>query len=192
MSKLIEKEGRFYKKCVIVMLETEDCTNIHKDKRANSYPKLQKPSFLGGIWKNDPNHYQNVQATRDGLQENFHLSITSDDDIKEGDWYFDFISQTIRQCEDEQRVRLLKVAKHLGNKKIIATTDTLLINECEGCEITGGAVKGKVYNCSCKSLPQPSDKFIQAYIEAYNKGEKIEKVLVEYVIHPNSFELPSL
>ena len=50
MSKLIEKEGRFYKKCVIVMLETKDCTNIHKDKRANSYPKLQKPSFWRFGW----------------------------------------------------------------------------------------------------------------------------------------------
>ena len=173
MSKLIEKEGKFYKKCGVVMLETKGCTNIHKDKRANSYPKLQKPSFLGGIWKNDPNHYQNVQATRDGLQENFHLYITSYDEIKEGDWYLEpNVDIKPTQCK-----KISELTK--DDKKIIATTNPLLDPCCDDG-------LPKVCNCNL-GLPQPSDKFIQAFIDAYNKGEKIDKVLVEYVIHPNSF-----
>jgi hypothetical protein len=95
-----------------------------------------KDGVIGTIKKlMDKNHFK-VDIPLEGISiENnttvsvFNIYITSDDEIKEGDWYFDFISQTIRQCEDEQRVRLLKVAKHLGNKKIILTTDQDLIKD---------------------------------------------------------------
>jgi hypothetical protein len=169
MSKLIEKEGKFYKECVILMLETEDCTNIHKDKRANSYPKLQKPSLLGGIWKSDSNHYQHVQATKQGLQENFHLYITSDDEIKEGDWFYDKLStDKIYQRKNS----IFSLPKE--SRKIIATTDTSL-----KLPIPEGLAEYPM-SYTPKSLPQPSDKFIESYIDAHNKGGNIERVLVEY------------
>lgn len=176
MSKLIEKERRFYKECGVVMLETKDCTNIHKDKRANSYPKLQKPSLLGGIWKSDPNHYQSVQATRDGLQENFHLYITSDDEIKEGDWYLEpNVDIKPTQCK-----KISELTKN--DKKIIATTDTSI-------GFTDHKISPVPNFCE---FPQPSDKFIQAYIDAYNKSEKIEKVLVEYGLFCNTNKYPNI
>jgi hypothetical protein len=56
------------------------------------------------------------------------------------------------------------------NKKIIATTDTSLkifAGKGDTCDL--------YYN-----LPQPSQQFIEKYIEFYNKGKVITDVLVEY------------
>ena len=153
---VIEKEGRFYKECGVVMLDSNNPSHIYLVTKTN------KLGYVTGKDKEDLEQFpQTVIET-----QNQHLYITSDDDIKVGDWYFDYTSQAIRQCEDEHRAKLLQVAKHLSNRKIIASTDTSL------------------------GLPSPSDKFIQAYIDAYNKGEKIEKVLVEY--HNNSDYNPTI
>jgi len=60
-------------------------------------------------------------------------------------------------------------------KKVIATTDTSLTLYING------------YNMG-KSLPQPSQQFIEKYIEEYNKGQQITECLVEYEdIYPEHF-----
>lgn len=128
MSKLIEKEGQFYKECGVVMLES------NKESRLYLRDGILCRSSIAYKQESFPN------------QQNQHLYITSDDEIKDGDWYLGI----------DNRICIAVKNNAKGMLKIIASTDSLL------------------------PLPQPSDKFIQAYIDAYNKGEKIEKVLVEY------------
>ena len=79
-----------------------------------------------------------------------HLYFTSNEEIKEGDWFYS--------------VKFNKIGKYSGHEflteweayKIIASTDTSI------------------------GLPQPSTAFIEKYISEYNKGNIIEKVMVEY------------
>lgn len=104
-----------------------------------------------------------------------HIYILSNENIKEGDWYMvtDFtkpedIRQATKYLTPEER-------RHNGYKKIIATTDGSLGNMILYLKV-GKAMKG-----NWKSLPKPSDSFIKKYIEEYNKGNVITKVLVEYV-----------
>ena len=92
-----------------------------------------------------------------------HLYIISDDDIKEGDW-------VIWNNQIEQAKRVESQMAYHGFKKIIATTDrSLQINTFY--KVTGVFDGG---------LPQPSQQFIEKYIEEYNKGNVIIDVLVEY------------
>lgn len=136
MSKLIEKEGRFYKECGVVMLDTDT------------------PSKFGFLTQkgkdvfNDLRWFKGHELPKILDSVNQHLYITSDDEIKDNDKY---IENGMIFTAHSNFVRL---RQDPNIKKIIATTDTSL------------------------GLPQPSDKFIQAYIEAYNKGEKIEKIAV--------------
>lgn len=95
-----------------------------------------------------------------------YLYITSDDEIKEGDWcinpkgYPEIFGYDFRAVYSREEI--------LSCKKIIATTDSSLkINATS----SGRYVK---------SLPQPSQSFIEKYVEGYNKGNVITDVLVEY------------
>jgi hypothetical protein len=100
-----------------------------------------------------------------------HLYIISDDEIKEGDWCYNIVSKTIFQA-NKNFIKLITDPNVTltTNKKIIATTDTSLIIEDYNEEVGFNA-----YN-----LPQPSQQFIEKYIECYNRGEVITDVLVEY------------
>ena len=161
MSKLIEKERIFYKECGVVMLEAGRGTIALYKKTGN----MAKPNFNVGIFESDVYQPQ-------------HLYITSDDEIKEGDWVI-----VTNVANGEMFVKQHKgIATSLSSprKKIIATTDKSLVND-------NNSFLGKPL-----ILPQPSDKFIQAYIDAYNKGEKIEKVLVEYGLFCNTNKYPNI
>lgn len=99
-----------------------------------------------------------------------HLYITSDEEIKEGEYGIDIRDNKIFKCDRilnnhyEQGILQFQKSYCL---KIIATTDISLT-------ITN-------YNNGTWSyLPQPSQQFIQHYIEEYNKGNIITKVMVEY------------
>lgn len=92
-----------------------------------------------------------------------HLYIISDDEIKEGDWKYDFKLNII-----------IKHGSYIdGCKKIIATTNTSL-NYIKHDDTVPYPKGEQVF------LPQPSQQFIEKYIESYNKGEIIIDVLVEY------------
>lgn len=96
-----------------------------------------------------------------------NLYIVSDDEIKEGDWYIDDteeIRQSFTSDKDYWEVRK-------DYKKIIATTDKLPTESYQG------HFEGK--DCT-DYLPQPSQAFIEKYVEQYNKGNQIIDVLVEY------------
>ena len=57
-----------------------------------------------------------------------------------------------------------------GYREVLATTDTSLM------------IEGKLWKTTTNS-PQPSQQFIEKYIESYNKVEVITDVLVEYELH---------
>ena len=103
-----------------------------------------------------------------------HLYILSDDKTKEGDWCIQltlggYVENLVKVGEnDTSKLR----------KKIVATTDTSLIIgrliHTENCQFLDE--KEFVQ----KSLPQPSQQFIEKYAESYNSGKPIEEVEVEY------------
>lgn len=109
----------------------------------------------------------------------YHLYITDDSVIKEGDWCYHFeISQEYTIIKDGIKSKSLHPAqgvfqwKNTENewykkaKKIIATTDeSLVLNN---------------NTPFAKLLPNISQDFLKVYVEEYNKGNKIEKVLVEF------------
>jgi hypothetical protein len=192
MGKLIEKEGKFYKECGVTMVNStiEPTTGTLLLRHIwKGNPKLECNSLW--LYKDtakigDVTVYNTLNgsfADTPSVMRPQHLYITSDDEIKEGDWYLvelfkitgESIGLQLEQCKETEEVWInnfdIASTRHQDNcKKIIATTDTSLkIPDFPELE-----------NTAYRSLPQPSDKFIQAYIDAYNKGEKIEKVLVEY------------
>lgn len=91
-----------------------------------------------------------------------HLYIVSDDKIEKNDWYIgDF--KEIKQATNFT----IPYIKNCDNfKKIIATTDQSLLIPA--------------YTISNIPLPQPSQQFIEKYIEEYNEGNVITEVMVEY------------
>ena len=98
-----------------------------------------------------------------------HLYIISDDEIKKGDYIYCTITNAI------------EIAKYNHDylirdwKKVIATTDTsLYIHQKETVSLPE-----RVFY-----LPQPSQQFIQKFVEEYNKGNIITDVMVEYVNYP--------
>lgn len=118
-----------------------------------------------------------------------NIYIISDDEIKEGDWHLNadknVVTNTTRYTLYKATKIKLDFIKKLQEKnsdckfyKIIATTDTSL------------TIKHK-YSPYLRdwNLPQPSQQFIEKYIESYNKGNIITDVLVEYELYntkPNS------
>lgn len=96
-----------------------------------------------------------------------HLYIISDDEIKEDDWVI-HLGNPYFQFKENMRNLLCKECK-----KVIATTDTSLKQFIYTTMVID---EGDIY----QSLPQPSQQFIEKYIEEYNKGNIIIDVLVEY------------
>lgn len=171
-----------FKKCKVVMLPTNQKTNgmICKDITGQDKIIAIKTKYL-------MEHEDYI---------GHHLYIISDDEIKEGDWFVR--NNEIHQCykiyNDEIEFKTSKNSVYCGTntlwnknycKKIIATTDTSLGNYI--WKQTNK--KSKPYNVQQNiettkkvfiPLPQPSQQFIQKYIEEYNKGQQITECLVEY------------
>ena len=113
-----------------------------------------------------------------------HIYIISDEEIKEGDWFINDLNQ-IKKCISRDTEGYIDFeggfnTKPSSCKKIIATTDTTLkITISPYLFPEGGACQSKDF-----LLPQPSQQFIEKYIEEYNKGNVITDVMVEYVNYP--------
>lgn len=158
------------KKCPVVMLPTEKAgigmiTLYHKlfPYDFSITPQLNKLSIT-------------VNDTAGGLRyddfyKNQHLYILSDEQPKEGDWVI----------VNSKHLRQVKNTDYSYGLKIIATTDSSL-----------KYIKQKEYATSVgigtllAFLPQLSPLFIEKYIEAYNAGNTILDVLVEY--HPEIYD----
>ena len=102
--------------------------------------------------------------------KNGHLYVLSDDEIKKGDYIYCTITNAI------------EIAKYNHDylirdwKKVIVTTDTsLYIHQKETISLPE-----RVFY-----LPQPSQQFIQKFVEEYNRGNIITNVLVEYELISN-------
>lgn len=90
---------------------------------------------------------------------NQHLYILSDEEIKEGDWCYGM--DGIFQYKGKINLPDIELPK-----KIIATTNKSII--------LPDRFPSFIY------LPQPSQSFIEKFVEEYNKGNVITEVMVEY------------
>ena len=148
-----------FKKAKIVILPTNEAKGDFSKKRI--YPCLLKHSWMfdkeekGKLIFTDSNIRTPTQ-----LQ---HLYIISDDEIKESDWFYNIHSKIVGRAA-------FNFGKDELAKKIIATTNNSLTEDRQktACVVTG------------HPLPQPSQQFIQKFVEKYNKGNVITDVLVEY------------
>ena len=105
--------------------------------------------------------------------ENQHLYFLSDEEIKEGDWYINTWGDGLPmlcQVNSKEEADDCNRLKHCC-KKIIATTDKSLVITKDLGEISREDI-----------LPQPSQSFIEKFVEEYNKGNIIKEVMVEYEI----------
>ena len=155
-----------FKRAQVTILPTEQYTNLCLGHNL-SYVESKNSISIDAIWKSIKLQYPYKPQ---------HLYIISEDEIKEGDWFIgDNIS--IKQCTLNNGGNInFKGGWYSGStncKKIIATTDALLINRRQ-MTFMDEATEW-IYD-----LPQPSQQFITKYIEEYNKGNIISDVLVEY------------
>ena len=162
-----------FKECEVVMLPSNEKAKLCLSKRGN-LQYLKNNSAL-----NSNNHFE-------GVYQNIY--ITSDDEIKEGDWAILKVSnkrplycvkiKTINNHDKTCTVEFTYDKSTIevfisGCKKIIATTDSSLkLHTVE--EYPLGASMD-VY----KNLPQPSQSFIEVFVREFNKGNVITDVLVE-------------
>ena len=111
--------------------------------------------------------------------KNGHLYVLSNDEIKLFDWVYNNKENIVEQISSKtQLIFVLEENKENQTfKKIIATTDTSLI------ALYGSDEEG--YRKMRDGLHQPSQQFIEKYIESYNKGEIITEVMVEYELISN-------
>lgn len=149
-----------YKKAQVIILPTENKQN-------------------GSIVKYNGNLeivYNNLYKHEDYIPQ--HLHIISDDKIKDGDLVYNNLSgigRFLHKGEFDETDAIVKYNSEKEEvsedfkyiKKIIATTDKSL-----------NAYRRE--DDSLTYIPQPSQQFIEQYIESYNKGEVVNDVLVEY------------
>ena len=121
-----------------------------------------------------------IYDTKDLYHTYFNLYIISDDEIKLFDWVYNNKENIVEQITSKtQLIFVLEENKENQTfKKIIATTDTSLEIKNE----LWSAYQGRY---EADKLPQPSQQFIEKYIEEYNKGNIITDVLVEYELISN-------
>lgn len=158
MSKLIKKDGKYYQKCKVVMLPTQNESQlyIHKDDTLNYYNVPQsKASHLGGQ----------------------HLYILSDEEIKEEDSFLGLKMAEISENNEWIIVTPQNRNQYKGSgvfgivRKIIATT-----NKHISKEVILKNERGSIEQL----FPQPSQSFFEVFVREYNKGNVITEVLVEY------------
>jgi hypothetical protein len=152
-----------FKRCQVVMISTKQKSGIMLDANKKTLFSSDYPAV----------HVENNH----GIQ-NMHLYILSDEELKEGDWFYHTIGG-ICHCAG---------IKDNGD---IMFHDILTINSYPA-SATEKYIK-KIIATTNKSLkpfwghPKPSNSFIEIYIERYNAGTPIQYVNVEYV-YDDSFK----
>lgn len=154
---LIQVDGKFYKKCKVIKLDTKDKTSVLK----NTY-KFTKEHGNPIMYLDKRDNLNNAEDRGYIFQ---HLYILSDEEIKEGDWFISELNQIWQHNG--------KIQPSIKAKKIIATTDESLIYNYDYSWIRTEDITKITYN---KSLPRPSESFLQKYCELGG----IDEVLVEY------------
>lgn len=150
-----------FKRCKVVMLPTEKAT----------WPNCIWLGRISGQLNFDHSH-DNFPCSINSIDNSMlpqHLYILSDDEIEKNDWYFNqIVRRDIENNIYPEGVVPIKctnesdTCNELKCIKIIATTD-----------------------CSL-SIPLIPQSFINKYVNEYNKGNKIEKCMVEYQMYNRS------
>lgn len=147
------------KKCKVVMLPTNQKAD-HK-----CVILLNKGSLILPLTGAEARRMQ-----VSGHQAN-HIYILSKDKIKERDWFVKMRGRNGKPSLYKEKNNAFLNSKWLNSPdvkdcfKVIATTDNSL------------------------NLPQPSQAFINKYVDLYNKGQQIEEVEVEYKLVGHSTTL---
>lgn len=154
---MLNINNKLYKACDVVMLATEE--KIERGLWLRK-PKFETCSYL----------FYNILVGPVHSNEKYqHLYILSDEEIKVGDWILNNLLM------DKSPIQVTKELLEDGllkeDKKIIATTDRSLIEKIEML----GTGSTYVFN-----LSQPPQSFIDYFVEQFNKGNVIDKVLVEW------------
>lgn len=158
------------KKCKVVILPTEKAENCLIKYEG------QKTQVLIPF---KPNYLYTQRYLKENYSTSHHLYILSDEEIKEGD-YSIFENNIVKilsynrsklDLVDVEFLNSNKITIHKDNLeyKIIATTDKSLKIDTE--------IFGKN---RYKLFPEPSQSFIEKYIQKYNQGNPITEVMVEY------------
>ena len=143
-------------------------------------PTDEKASIIG-LYKDTKQLVFNNPNNKDiprGIPQ--HLYILSDEEIKEGDWIYRFNSKDVFKA-DSFLIHLIERNSTEICKKIIATTDSFLniwiLNH-------NGLSEGEYQT----TLPQPSQQFIEKYVEEYNKDCKTKKNMEKSIEILKKFE----
>lgn len=139
--------------------------NVKKKCKAHLLP-TEKESGLLLDWDNKLFEWTKRTISKNHYHKNVELYFTSDEQIKEGDWYI-INNQSISKYDGHFTLGV-------DCKKIIATNDSSLTIKRDAFVMGIGKLEFE------SRLPQPSPEFIEAYIEAYNSGNPIIAVMVEY------------
>lgn len=156
-----------FKRAEVAMLPT-------KDENSVNIPFLKMPEKQKLV-----KHLAGGQF-RTYLQLGFksqHLYFLSDEEIKDGNWFINLTSNSIFQYLNKYGVKKgYKYANYTLDlstcRKIIATTDKSLRTQVFRKD--GSPTSNYDF-----VLPQPSQSFIEKYVEEYNKGNVIREVIVE-------------
>lgn len=151
-----------FKKVKVVMLPTNEKANLLLTGRNDLYYSSKLSDFS---LKEDIDIFQ-------------HLYFLSDEKIKEGDSYE---NNGVIFRADDKFDEGNDPNQNKNNKKIIATTDKSLTKEMY-CVSTGKYQE---------PLPQPSQSFIEKFVDEYNKGNVITEVMVEYEVDYGYMEVKS-
>lgn len=141
------------RKCQVVMLPTNGKALINNQLYLSMDSNPMKLGLTSRAFTSGENFNKIPQ----------HLYITSDEEIKEGD-YVIIKDKLISQFKYKKNT-----CEEIFCKKIIAPTDNLRLI----CKDEFGGIDNQFF-------PQPPQQFIEDYIKEYNKGNIITEVEVEY------------
>ena len=162
-----------YKEYQIVMLSTDKAnSNLFIHQGLGSKEKVLS-SGQGIV------HHKEMMAC--GVSQPQHLYILSDDNIQEGDWRMNFvlgIPTSIAKQKSSSYVGFIGRKPHSSDKKIIASTDKSL-------KYTDHRISPVPNFCDFSQIPQ---LFIEHYIQQYNLGNVIDKVLVKHLSYEDGNE----
>ena len=166
MSQLKETGGRLYMPSKVVILPT----NEKALDKGQPYLSMDSNSMVLGLTTRSFTSGENFNKIPQ------HLYFTSEEEIKVGDQFIAF--GKVYECNHKGvYVQYFNGAFTREEcRKIIATTDKSI-----------GRIKPNHNDFdSIIYLPEPSHKFLEAFVENHNKGKSIIDVLIEYVKVPNS------
>ncbi len=139
------------KKVEVIMLPTPQKTRIQK--------------FGASLRDNKNPLLPHVKEVLGYYQE---LYFVDDSPIIENDWIYNTETQEVIQCIGKGSLR--------NWKKIVASSDRLEIGKYDD-RYSNVYISGKSIN---PCLPKPSDSFIASYIKAFNEGNPIKYVMVDW------------